>query len=379
MATKKTKPTSNELGGDGAVEPAVIVGANDPGAATRDVNYLLDLAPIQERNHRDLGLSDEEVVEMFSNMELQRRFELLAARGQREGFIRGFLHLYDGQEAISTGTAFALQRGKDQVITAYRDHGHALALGMSPKECMAELYGRIDGCSRGKGGSMHFFSKEKGFLGGHGIVGGQIPLAVGVAFGLKYKGTDNVCVGFMGDGAAQQGAVHEACNLAGLYNLPSILVVENNLYGMGTSVARSSAVLDLYKRAAGYDMHGALINGMDVLEVYAQMKHFVALARKGEPSFLEIRTYRFRGHSASDAQNYRTKAEMEARKNDDPIARLKNYLVDQKVADVEQLNNIEDEIKQTCEDAVTFAKNSPVPDISTMYEDVYVGDYPFIC
>jgi pyruvate dehydrogenase E1 component alpha subunit len=375
MATKSKK---TDIGGDGAVEPAVIVGAKDPGASSRDVNYLLDLAPIQERNHKDLGLSDEDVLEMFRNMELQRRFELLAARGQREGFIRGFLHLYDGQEAISTGTAFALERGKDQVITAYRDHGHALALGMDPNACMAELFGRIDGCSRGKGGSMHFFSKEKGFLGGHGIVGGQIPLAVGVAFGLKYKGTDNICVGFMGDGAAQQGAVHEACNIAGLYNLPAILVVENNLYGMGTSVARSSAVLDLYKRAEGYDMHGALINGMDVLEVYAQMKHFVALARKGEPSFLEIRTYRFRGHSASDAQHYRTKAEMEARKNDDPIAGLKNYLVDKKVSDVEALNAIEDNIKQICEDAVTFAKNSPQPDIKTMYEDVYVGDYDFI-
>jgi pyruvate dehydrogenase E1 component alpha subunit len=343
------------------------------------IDYLIDLAPLESHDHKALGLSDEQVLAMYRSMMLQRRFEERAAQAYGRGKIGGFLHLYNGQEAISTGCAAAMRIGQDQLITAYRDHGHGLALGMSPKECMAELYGKIDGSSRGKGGSMHYFKKEVGMCGGHGIVGGQVPVGVGLAFALKYKGTDNVALAFMGDGAAQQGAVHEAANLAGLYKLPAILIVENNIYGMGTAVNRSSAVLELYKRGESYNMHCFLINGMDVLQVYKDMSKAIALARKGEPSFIEIRTYRYRGHSMSDPQKYRTKEEMEHRQNQDPILRLKYYILNNNLADANLLDSIDEEVNQEVLDAVDFAENSPYPAFETMYEDIYVQkDYPFI-
>ena len=227
---------------------------------------------------------------------------------------------------------------------------------------------------------MHFFDKEKGMCGGHGIVGGQVPLGVGIAFGLKYQETDHVCLAFMGDGAAQQGAVHEAANLAGLYKLPVLLIIENNIYGMGTAVDRSSATLELYRRGEAYGMHCGLINGMDVFQVYKQLKHHIELARKGEPSFIEIRTYRYRGHSMSDPQKYRTKEEMEHRQNQDPIIRLKLYMLRHGLADEAWFDQEDEKVNHIATEAVDFAENSPYPALETMYEDVYAQqDYPFIC
>jgi pyruvate dehydrogenase E1 component alpha subunit len=329
--------------------------------------------------HKDIKASKEQVIEMYRNMLLQRRFEERAAQMYGKQKIAGFLHLYIGQEAVSTGTVHALRIGDDSVITAYRDHGIGLALGMTADECMAELFGKIGGCSRGKGGSMHYFSKEKGLMGGHGIVGAHIPVATGLAFAHKYKETDNVAVCFFGDGAINQGAFHEAMNLAALYKLPTIFVCENNQYAMGTSVERASAETNLYMQAAGYKMKGSVVNGMDVFTVAKAMMDHVALAREGEPSFIDMRTYRYRGHSMSDPQKYRTKEELEERKNEDPILRLKGYILDKKFADNDVLDKIDDEVKQEVMDSVEFSENSPEPDLETIYEDVYVQkDYPFL-
>lgn len=328
--------------------------------------------------HAELGLSEDDVLGMYRSMLLQRRFEERAAQAYGKQKIAGFLHLYIGQEAVSTG-AVAATTPDDSIITAYRDHGLGLAKGMTANECMAELFGKIDGCSRGKGGSMHFFSTEKNFLGGHGIVGGQIPVGVGIAFAEKYKGTNNICLCFFGDGAIQQGAFHEAANLAGLFGLPVILVCENNMYGMGTAVDRSSAVTDLYKRATSYNLHGALADGMNVFTMTKAFQDLAELARKGEPSLLEIRTYRYRGHSMSDPGKYRTAEELDARKNQDPIIQLKAYILEQKLADIDQLDSIDEQVKQVILDSVEFAENSPVPALETIYEDIYVQeDYPFL-
>ncbi|MEP0547943.1 MAG: pyruvate dehydrogenase (acetyl-transferring) E1 component subunit alpha [Rhodothermales bacterium] len=329
--------------------------------------------------HESLGLSEDDLVGMYRSMMLQRRFEERAAQMYGRQKISGFLHLYIGQEAVSTGTVQALQPA-DPIITAYRDHGLGLARGMTANECMAELFGKIDGSSRGKGGSMHFFDVEHHFYGGHGIVGGQIPVAVGLGFAAKYKETGNVAVGFFGDGAINQGAFHEAANLASLYDIPVLLCCENNAYGMGTSVERSTAQPELYKKAYAYDMTGAVVNGMDVFEVYYAMSELAKQAREqNRPALVDIRTYRYRGHSMSDPQKYRTKEEMESKKNEDPIIRLKSYIVDQGFSDNEALDGIDEEVKQVVLESVEFAENSPFPPVETMYEDVYVqDDYPFI-
>ncbi len=329
--------------------------------------------------HESLGLSEDDLLAMYRSMLLQRRFEERAAQMYGRQKISGFLHLYIGQEAVSAGTIQALQPA-DPIITAYRDHGLGLARGMTANECMAELFGKIDGSSRGKGGSMHFFDVEHHFYGGHGIVGGQIPVAVGLGFAAKYKETGNVAVGFFGDGAINQGAFHEAANLASLYDIPVLLCCENNQYGMGTSVERATAQPELYKQAYAYDMTGAVVNGMDVFEVYHAMSELAKQAREeSRPALVEIRTYRYRGHSMSDPQKYRTKEEMESKKNEDPIIRLKAYLVDHGIADNEQLDGVDEEVKQVVLESVEFAENSPFPPVETMYEDVYAqDDYPFI-
>ena len=330
--------------------------------------------PPSDKTHRQLGLTKADVLEMYHSMLLQRRFEERAAQMYGKQKIGGFLHLYIGQEAISTGTAKAIRIGEDSVITAYRDHGHALAMGMTADECMAELFGKIDGCSRGKGGSMHYFSKELKMMGGHGIVGAHIPVGAGIAFANKYKGEDTVCLAFFGDGAIHQGAFHEAANLAGLYDLPVIFVVENNQYAMGTAVDRAAAEPDLYKQALSYDMPSSLVSGMDVFSVYEAMKHHVALARASKPSLIEIRTYRYRGHSMSDPQKYRTKEELDAKKDEDPILRLKAYILEHKLASNAQLDKVDDEVKQEVMASVEFAENSPFPDLDTIYEDIYGED-----
>ena len=328
--------------------------------------------------HESLGLSADTVVEMYRNMLLQRRFEERAAQMYGRQKIAGFLHLYIGQEAVSTGAVWAT-RPTDPIITAYRDHGLALARGMSSNAGMAELFGKIDGCSRGKGGSMHFFDVSRHFYGGHGIVGGQIPVGVGMGFASKYKGDGGCSMTFFGDGAINQGAFHEAINLAGLYDVPALICVENNEYAMGTSVERSRGDAALYKQGYPYGITTAVIDGMDLFEVYHAFKELSDEARgeadgQTRPFFVEIQTYRYRGHSMSDPQKYRTKEEMEAKKNEDPIVRTRLYILENDLATDEQLGAIDDEVKAEILAAVEFAENSPLPDVSTMYEDVTASD-----
>ena len=328
--------------------------------------------------HESLGLDADTLQAMYRSMLLQRRFEERAAQMYGRQKIAGFLHLYIGQEAVSVGSVWGT-RPDDPIITAYRDHGLALARGMSSKAGMAEMFGKIDGCSRGKGGSMHFFDVEHSFYGGHGIVGGQIPVGVGLAFACKYKQTGGCSLTYFGDGAINQGAFHEAANLAALYELPALLIVENNAYAMGTSVERSTAEPELYKQAYAYGMTGAIVDGMDVFEVYHAIKTLADEAREGKPAFIDMRTYRYRGHSMSDPQKYRTKEELEAKKDEDPILRFKKYLLDHKLFSLDDLDGLDEEVKQEVAEAVEFAEQSPFPPVETMYEDVYTqSDYPFL-
>ena len=330
-------------------------------------------------SHESLGLSVEEVGDIYRNMLLQRRFEERSAQMYGRQKIGGFLHLYIGQEAISTGSAYAIKPGLDSAITAYRDHGLALALGMTSNECMAELFGRVDGCSNGKGGSMHFFSKEKGMFGGHGIVGAHIPVAAGIAFAHMYKNDGGVCICYLGDGAVWQGAFHETLNLASLYNLPVVYVIENNQYAMGTAVDRATAETDLFKQCVSYAMPGSLVDGMDVFSVCQAMRDHVDMAREGRPSIVEIRTYRYRGHSMSDPGKYRTKEELEAKKNEDPILRLKSYLIQENLISNEELDVLDMEVKAEVAASVTFADESPFPPLEDIYEHVYTQeDFPFL-
>ncbi len=379
------KGANPEAKGDAAEQQEGVERPQRPNGQVVDIPEHLELEvtfrtyPAGKYTHDELGLSKEQVVDMYRNMLLQRRFEERAAQMYGKQKIAGFLHLYIGQEAVSTGAIGALKVGLDSVITAYRDHGLGLALGMTANECMAELFGKIGGSSRGKGGSMHYFKKEVGFYGGHGIVGGHIPVGVGLAFAHKYKESGGVSLTFFGDGAVGQGSFHEAANLASLYKLPSILVIENNQYAMGTATHRAFAEPDFHKYAVSYDMPAALVNGMDVFSVLKAFRDHVAMAREGQPSLLEVRTYRYRGHSMSDPGKYRTKEELEQKKNEDPIFRLKAYMLDKQLADNELFDQIDEEVKQEVMDAVDFAEESEFPPIETAYEDVYVQeDYPFL-
>ena len=312
-------------------------------------------------------------------MLLQRRFEEKA--GQLYGMqkIRGFCHLYIGQEAVSAGMMTAIEP-QDNVITAYRDHGMALAKGLSARECMAELFAKATGCSKGKGGSMHFFSKEHHFFGGHGIVGAQIGLGAGIAFADQYNDNDSVTLCYFGDGAARQGILHETLNMSVLWNLPVIFICENNHYAMGTSVQRTSKVVDIYKMAEAYDMPTYSVDGMDPIAVHEGITRAVKLARKkGGPSFIEMKTYRYRGHSLSDPAKYRSKEEVEEYKEKDPIEEVAKILISKKWATEKDLEKIQDEIHNEIDDAVQFAEESPYPDDSEVYKDIYAeDDYPFI-
>jgi len=329
--------------------------------------------------HSDLGLSVADIGDIYRNMLLQRRFEERSAQMYGRQKIGGFLHLYIGQEAISTGSVYALQPGLDSVITAYRDHGIALAIGISSNECMAELFGRVDGCSKGKGGSMHFFSKEKRMFGGHGIVGAHIPLAAGIAFAHKYRNDQGVVFCYLGDGAVWQGSFHETLNLASLYKLPVVYVIENNEYAMGTAVDRAAAETDLFKQGISYAMPGSLVDGMDVFSVCQAMRDHAALAREGQPSLVEVRTYRYRGHSMSDPGKYRTKEELEQKKNEDPILRLKSYIIENDLMKVEELDVLDIEVKAEVSASVTFADESPLSPLEAIYDDVYTQtDFPFL-
>ncbi|MEM6768841.1 MAG: pyruvate dehydrogenase (acetyl-transferring) E1 component subunit alpha [Bacteroidota bacterium] len=320
----------------------------------------------------------EQLLHWYEEMLLMRKFEEKASQLYMQQKFRGFCHLYIGQEAVAMGIEAAI-RPDDYVITAYRDHGPALVRGISANECMAELYGKSTGCSKGKGGSMHFFSKEKNFVGGHGIVGGQIPLGAGLAFASKYKGEDKICVCMMGDGATRQGALHEAFNLAMLWKLPVIYIIENNNYAMGTSVERTSNVTELYTLGESYDMPSAPVDGMDVVKVLEAMNEAVEFVRGGNgPMLLEMKTYRYKGHSMSDPAKYRTREELNTFKGKDPIANLQLYISEQGHDFSEEYKSIGEKIKGIVAESVKFAEESPYPDPSALYEDVYVGDYPYI-
>lgn len=318
-------------------------------------------------------LSEEELIKFYRDMLLIRRFEEKAGQLYGMGLIGGFCHLYIGQEAVVVGLQSVAQEG-DSVITTYRDHGHMLATGMDPKGVMAELTGRIGGYSKGKGGSMHMFSREKGFYGGHGIVGASVPLGTGLAFAHKYRedGCINYC--YFGDGAANQGQVYEAFNMASLWKLPIIYVIENNKYGMGTSVERASATTELYLRGEVFGIPGIAVNGMNVLEVRAAAEKVVEHVRGGNgPYVMEMKTYRYRGHSMSDPAKYRTKDEVsKMRKESDPIDTLRSHLLDNKLTDEGRLKDIDREIKAIVTEAADFAQQSPEPDPAELYTDVLV-------
>src|SRR3954464_15077395 len=314
----------------------------------------------------------ETLLAFYRDMLLIRRFEERAGQLYGMGLIGGFCHLYIGQEAVAVGVQSGKEKG-DQVITAYRDHGHMLACGMDPKEVMAELTGRVTGSSRGKGGSMHMFSVESDFYGGHGIVGAQVSLGTGLALADKYRDNGKVSFTYFGDGAANQGQVYESFNMAELWSLPVVYVIENNQYAMGTSIDRSSSETHLYKRGASFRIPGEEVDGMDVLAVKAAALRAAEYARSGKgPYILEMKTYRYRGHSMSDPAKYRTREEVdEVRKTRDPIDHVEELLEKHGWADEASMKAVDAEVKRIVADAAEFARTSPEPDPSELYTDVY--------
>jgi len=335
--------------------------------------------PADQFEHDDLGFEDEEVVDLLRSMLLQRRFENRCRQMYQRQKISGFLHLYIGQEAVSTGSVSAIRLGEDSIITAYRDHGMGLAMGMDPDACMSELFGKKTGCSKGKGGSMHFFDADRKMMGGHGIVGAHIPLSTGIAFAEKYKGTDNVCLCFFGDGAMHQGAFREACNIAGIYDLPVVFICENNQYAMGTAVDRAFAKPDLFKHGYNFDFPCSLASGMDVFSVNkAVSDHVEKYAREGQPSMLEVRTYRYQGHSITDPADYRAEGELDERQSEDAIVRLQQYIMDHDLATEEEIDAIDEDVQQDVSDALDAADAADFPDEEAIYDDVYSqDDFPF--
>jgi pyruvate dehydrogenase E1 component alpha subunit len=326
----------------------------------------------------NLAFTKEQYIKWYRDMLLMRRFEETCGNLYLQQKFGGFCHLYIGQEAIAAGFASAMQKG-DKIITAYRDHAHPLAMGMHPNIVMAELYGKSTGCSKGKGGSMHMFDKELNMMGGHGIVGAQIPMGAGIAFAEKYNGTSNVCLTFMGDGAVRQGALHETFNMAMLWKLPVIFIVENNNYAMGTSVARTTNVTDLSKLGLSYDLPGESVDGMNVESVHEAIAKAAQHCRDGKgPYLLDIKTYRYKGHSMSDPQKYRTKDEVNEYKEKDPIAQVLNTIMEQKFLSEKEIADIEAEVKELVAGSVKFAEESPEPELEELYKDVYSEDYPYI-
>jgi pyruvate dehydrogenase E1 component alpha subunit len=313
----------------------------------------------------------EEELFAYRAMLLIRRFEEKAGQLYGMGLIGGFCHLYIGQEAVVTGVMMVAREG-DQTITSYRDHGHMLACGMDPRDVMAELMGRRDGLSKGKGGSMHMFSKAKHFYGGHGIVGAQVPLGTGIAFANRYRNNGNVCFTYLGDGAANQGQVYESFNMAELWKLPVVYVIENNLYAMGTSVTRSSALTDFSKRGQSFNIPGEQIDGMDVRAVKAAAERAAIWCRDGNgPMILEMQTYRYRGHSMSDPAKYRPKEEVQKmREEHDPIEQVRARLLSAKQASEEELKSIDAEIRGIVAEAADFASNNPEPDPAELWTDI---------
>jgi pyruvate dehydrogenase E1 component alpha subunit len=323
--------------------------------------------------------SKETYLYWYESMQMMRKFEEKAGQLYGQQKIKGFCHLYIGQEACVAGAVTALTKD-DKWITAYRDHAHPLALGTSPNAIMAELFAKATGCSKGKGGSMHMFDKEVNFMGGHGIVGGQVPLGAGIAFAEKYNKTKNLCICYMGDGAVRQGALHEAFNMAMLWKLPVIFVIENNGYAMGTSVQRTSNVTELYKLGLSYDMPSEPVNGMHPEDIHEAVARAAERARNGEgPTLLEFKTYRYKGHSMSDPAKYRTKEELEGYRSRDPIDAVRQTILENKFATEEEIEAIDAKIKQQVQESVDFAEESPYPTPDELFKDVYVQqDYPYI-
>src|SRR5687768_763477 len=325
----------------------------------------------ERQKDRLSALDKDQLIELYRQMILIRRFEEKSAEAYVAGKIGGFCHLYIGQEAVGVGTISAIRKD-DYVLSSYREHGLALAKGMSARAIMAELFGKATGCSKGKGGSMHMFDKSLGFLGGHAIVGGQIPLATGVAFATKYQGTDQVTLCFFGEAAVNQGAFHESLNMAQLWKLPCIYICENNQYGMGTSQERAMSLRDVAQKACAYEMASEFVDGMDVLAVREATMRAVDRARKDYlPTLLEIRTYRFMGHSMSDPGNYRTRAEIEQYQERDPIKLFSASLLEEKVVDDKTLEEIDQKVREEVEDSLRFAEESPLPDPEELYTDIY--------
>ncbi len=326
------------------------------------------------------NFSKETYLYWYELMQLIRQFESKSEEMYKmAGKIRGFFHVYNGQEAIAAGCMTATNH-EDPFITGYRDHGLALAKGMSPNAAMAELYGKATGCSKGKGGSMHFFDKANYFFGGHGIVGAQIGTGAGLAFAEQYRGSKNVVLCFFGDGAARQGMLHEVFNLAMLWKLPVVFICENNNYAMGTSIERTSNVIDIYKLADAYEMPSDKIDGMTAEAVHEGVARAVKRAREGDgPTLLEMKTYRYKGHSVSDPQKYRSKDEVEEYKSQDPITKVTHTILSNNFATEAELKAIDDKIAAIVEGSVKFAEDSPWPDDSEVLKDVYIDQaYPFI-
>ena len=353
-----------------APEPVMV----DPG--TEDASIALHSLQQAHANDRHYDASDAQLMEFYEQMLLIRRFEERAGQLYGLGLIGGFCHLYIGQEAVAVGLQSALTVGKDSVITGYRDHGHMLAYGIDPNVIMAELTGRAAGISRGKGGSMHMFSTTHRFYGGHGIVGAQVSLGAGLAFGHKYTGDGGVCLAYFGDGAANQGQVYEAMNMASLWKLPIIFVIENNGYAMGTAVKRGSAETQFYRRGTAFRIPGMNVNGMDVLEVRGAAEVALEYVRGGNgPVLMELNTYRYRGHSMSDPAKYRSREEVtEVKEKRDPIDGCKAYLLKRGVSE-DKLKDIDKRIRGIVTQSADFAESSPEPDPAELYTDILVGSY----
>ncbi len=317
-------------------------------------------------------LPDQELIKLYSQMVLSREFEESCAEQYTKGLITGFLHLYSGQEAVAVGATAGLHQ-EDYILSAYREHAQALVRGAEPRRVMAELFGRATGICKGKGGSMHLFDPALNFMGGYAIVGGQFPIACGLAFSAKYRQEDRIAACFFGDGAVNQGTFHESLNWARLWELPVLFVCENNFYGIGTEVHRSSALADIHKRTCGYDISSEKVDGMDVIAVYKAIKHAAEKVREtGRPYFVEAITYRFRGHSMADPAKYRSAAEHDIWKARDPIPAFAKRLLAEGIATQAQLDVITDQARATVTEAVQFAEASPWPTADAVWEDIYV-------
>ena len=356
------------------VSPAII--ETETIAGEEDAVFALRSLQQAHANNKRYEATDAELLHFYEQMVLIRRFEERAGQLYGLGLIGGFCHLYIGQEAVAVGVQSALKGGHDSVITGYRDHGHMLAYGIDPRVIMAELTGRGAGISRGKGGSMHMFSTDHKFYGGHGIVGAQVPLGAGLAFGHKYRNDGGVCIAYFGDGAANQGQVYETFNMAALWKLPIVFVVENNGYAMGTAVRRGSAETHFYRRGTAFRIPGMDVNGMDVLEVRQATEVALDFVRAGNgPVLMELNTYRYRGHSMSDPAKYRSREEVQdMRDNHDPIEAAKQELLKRGVTE-DKIKDIDKKIRATVAEAADFAENSPEPDAPELYTDVLVGSY----